>query len=581
MPRRAPLTHVNGGVTLARGQPDAPRALDPVDGAPVESMPCRPFRHSPPMRPPHRPAPAKRRPRRPAITAARRIRNAPAGPPSSRATSRAFCCAGCQAVAETLHAAGLDALYAGRTQSALRPEGDGDEWTRWSDVGRGRGLVRASARRAPRGVAAARRHDLRRLRAAARVVARPPAGRRRGARELRDPPRARRVSTPRATRLSAVLRAIAAVRLFGVSVRPRAPRGARAARAPRAARAHRRRAARDDAGDDVRAAASISPTTASRREQRRLLDWASFVLTLPALFYSARAAVRERVARPRASRASAWTCRSCSASRRRSRRARGRRSRGGGPVYFDSVTMFIALLLVARYLELVARQKAGRRDRGDRAPAAGHRRAAAAAGRAPGDARDRSRPPTLVAGDVVLVRPGALVPADGVDRRGPLARRGGDAHRRERAACRAAPAMPLWAGAVNRDNALVMRVTAAGEDTRLCRDPAPGRARRERAPRGRAQRRSHRRGLRRRSLLLLARRDRRSSWLCRRSVARAAGHVRRARRVVPVRALARHAGGARRRCGLARAARRRARARRCAGDARRRSRTSCSTRPAR
>ena len=57
--------------------------------------------------------------------------------------SRAFCCAGCQAVAETLHAAGLDALYAGRTQSGVRPEGDGDEWIRWSASAEAAGLVRA------------------------------------------------------------------------------------------------------------------------------------------------------------------------------------------------------------------------------------------------------------------------------------------------------------------------------------------------------------------------------------------------------------------------------------------------------
>ncbi len=37
---------------------------------------------------------------------------------------RAFCCAGCQAVAETLHAAGLDELYAGRSAVAVRPEAE-------------------------------------------------------------------------------------------------------------------------------------------------------------------------------------------------------------------------------------------------------------------------------------------------------------------------------------------------------------------------------------------------------------------------------------------------------------------------
>ncbi len=93
-------------------------------------------------------------------------------------------------------------------------------------------------------------------------------------------------------------------------------------------------------------------------EQQRLLEWASFVLTLPALVYSAapffRGAWRD-IAQARlgmdvpvalgigaAFLASAWAT-----------------FTGAGAVYYDSVTMFIALLLLARYGELVARQKAG------------------------------------------------------------------------------------------------------------------------------------------------------------------------------------------------------------------------------
>ena len=93
-------------------------------------------------------------------------------------------------------------------------------------------------------------------------------------------------------------------------------------------------------------------------EQRRLLEWASFVLTLPALVYSAapffRGAWRDvthvrlgmdvpvALGIAAAFAASAWTT-----------------FTGAGAVYYDSVTMFIALLLIARYGELVARQKAG------------------------------------------------------------------------------------------------------------------------------------------------------------------------------------------------------------------------------
>ena len=56
---------------------------------------------------------------------------------------RAFCCAGCQAVAETLHAAGLDGLYAGRTSVAARPESEADDdWVRWGAAAESGGLVR-------------------------------------------------------------------------------------------------------------------------------------------------------------------------------------------------------------------------------------------------------------------------------------------------------------------------------------------------------------------------------------------------------------------------------------------------------
>ena len=90
---------------------------------------------------------------------------------------------------------------------------------------------------------------------------------------------------------------------------------------------------------------------------RLLLEWASLTLTLPALVYSAapffrgagaisarapRHGCSGRVGPCRGVRASAWAT-----------------LRGEGAVYYDSVTMFIALLLCARYVELVARRRAG------------------------------------------------------------------------------------------------------------------------------------------------------------------------------------------------------------------------------
>ena len=374
---------------------------------------------------------------------------------------RAFCCAGCQAVAETLHAAGLDALYAGRTQSGVRPEGDGDEWIRWSASAEAAGLVRT-------------RPDGRRevslllegVTCGACVplleswLARQPGVVEAGVNYATR--RAHVVFDPGATQLSAVLRAIAA---SGYSAFPYDP-------ARREALARReRRALLTRTAIALLAMMQVmmfalpvylSDDGVAPRELR-LLEWASFVLTLPALFYSAAPLfanawrdVRHRrlgmdvpivLGLAAAFAASAWST-----------------FGGGGPVYYDSVTMFIALLLVARYFELVTRQKAGEaieaiaRQRPDTAerlagwPAAGEPETVAAA--------------ALARGEVVLVRPGSLVPADGVVVEG-------RSHVEEAmltgesAPVPRGPGEPLWAGAVNRDNALVMRVVAAGEDTRL------------------------------------------------------------------------------------------------------------------
>jgi Cu2+-exporting ATPase len=137
---------------------------------------------------------------------------------------------------------------------------------------------------------------------------------------------------------------------------------------------------------------------------------------------------------------------------------------GTGVVYYDSVTMFIALLLIARYGELVARQKAGA------AIELVARQRPAIAERLPAwpDAAsvETIAAAQLAAGDFVLVRPGSVVPADGevVDGHShveealltgeslPHARLPGDA---------------VLAGSVNRDGPLVVRVDAAGEATRL------------------------------------------------------------------------------------------------------------------
>jgi P-type Cu2+ transporter len=375
---------------------------------------------------------------------------------------RAFCCAGCLAVAQTITAAGLAGFYASRTASGARLAAEtGDEWTRWDETAAATGLVRD---------AGPDRQEvsllLEGLTCGACVwlletwLARQP-----GVVEARINFANRRAMVawhPGTTKLSHVLRAVSTI---GYRAHPYDP-----ARSEALARTERRALL-------LRLAVALLammqvmmfaiPAYVSSEgvapEQQRLLEWASFVLTLPALFYSAapffRNAWRE-VSHRRlgmdvpvalgigaAFAASAWAT-----------------FTGNGVVYYDSVTMFIALLLIARYGELVARQKAGAaievvaRQR----PAIAER-----LGAWPGSTSAATvAAAQLAAGDIVLVRPGAIVPADGeiVD---------GCSHVEE--AMLTGESMPhargpgdvVLAGSVNRDEALVVRVQAAGEATRL------------------------------------------------------------------------------------------------------------------
>jgi len=142
-----------------------------------------------------------------------------------------------------------------------------------------------------------------------------------------------------------------------------------------------------------------------------LMQWASLLLTLPAVCYSAQpffrgawAAVRQRALTmdvPVALGIGAAFAASVAAT-----------VRGSGEVYFDSVTMFIFLLLCSRVLELAARRRAaGALERLQHGlPDAAQRL----------DAYPASRNTTTVAaadlmpGDVILARPGDAVAADAV-----------------------------------------------------------------------------------------------------------------------------------------------------------------------
>ena len=136
---------------------------------------------------------------------------------------------------------------------------------------------------------------------------------------------------------------------------------------------------------------------------------------------------------------------------------------GSGPVYFDSVAMFVFLLLAARYLEMTVRQRAlSSQERLARpAPTVSERFSAW-----PDSATTMVAAGQLNPGDYVRIRAGVAVPADGIVVDGesdvdecllsgesrPQPKRAGDA---------------LVGSTLNLGSALVMRVTRVGNDTVL------------------------------------------------------------------------------------------------------------------
>jgi len=388
-------------------------------------------------------------------------------PPRSRwhapiaGEERTFCCAGCLAVARTIAGAGLDRYYLSRT-GPLPPAvaGDGEQPVGWNAAAAAAGLVRTL----PGGLREVSLL-LDGLTCGACVwlveswLAREPGVVEAGVNFATR--RARVVWRDGETTLDRVIAAIASI---GYRAHPYDP-----ARRESLARAERRTllvrtgvallammqvmmfSVPGYLSDD-----GIAP------EHQRLLDWASLVMTIPVVAWSALpffAGAWRDLARRRlgmdvpvalglaaAFAASAWSTLGA-----------------GGPVYYDSVTMFVALLLCARYVELVTRQRAGEAiERVARAlPPTAERFEAW-----PGTRTSTVDAATLAAGDIVLVRAGATVPADGTVVDGaalveeamltgeswPHARGVGDR---------------VLAGSVTRDRPLVVSVTASGEATEL------------------------------------------------------------------------------------------------------------------
>ena len=194
----------------------------------------------------------------------------------------------------------------------------------------------------------------------------------------------------------------------------------------------------------------------------QLMRWASLLLTLPVMVYAAapffKGALRDlRLARlgmdvpvaigiAVAFGASVWATISAS-----------------GAVYFDSVTMFVFLLLAGRYLELLARQSAGRtlQHLARLAPETAQRFTSGVTG----DTETVARA-LLAPGDRVLVRPGDTLPADGLLESDRATLSEALLSGESRPIAKAAGAA-LIGGAVNSGSAFTMRVTRVGADTAL------------------------------------------------------------------------------------------------------------------
>ncbi|MFT3759099.1 heavy metal translocating P-type ATPase [Thauera sp.] len=194
-----------------------------------------------------------------------------------------------------------------------------------------------------------------------------------------------------------------------------------------------------------------------------LMRWASLLLTLPVVLYSAAPFFKRALRDIRLRRlgmdvpvalgvgsaflASLWATLT-----------------DGPEVYFDSVTMFVFFLLGGRYLEMVARQKAvrGVEELGKVLPSFAER----LAGWPEQVAGERVPASQLVVGDVLRVRPGEVIPADGIVVEGvgevnealltgeslPVAKRAGDL---------------LTGGSINVSSPLLFRVEHVGDETKL------------------------------------------------------------------------------------------------------------------
>ncbi|HUJ01083.1 MAG TPA: heavy metal translocating P-type ATPase [Usitatibacter sp.] len=376
---------------------------------------------------------------------------------------RAFCCAGCEAVSRAISGGGLDDYYRLREAAAPRParSEDCDELRLYDEP--------ALQQRFARDAGAGEREasilvDGMRCTACAwlveQVAARVP-----GVTSATAHFGSRRALVrwnPAATRLSEVL---AAIRSFGYPAWP-FEAGRLAALEAKERRTMLRRLWVAGLGmmqvmmyavpSYIAGSGDIAP------DIQRLLDWAGLTLTLPVLAYSGWPffAGAWRSLANRALGMDVPVALGIAASFAASAVAT---VRGSGPVYFDSITMFVFLLTAGRYLEHLARARAG----------LGLRRLERYVPQAAQRLRDgngleaETVPAALLApGDRVRVRSGDALPADGV-LEGEEAWLNESLLTGESAALRRGRGEALLGGSVNAGSAFVMRVERVGSESTL------------------------------------------------------------------------------------------------------------------
>lgn len=192
---------------------------------------------------------------------------------------------------------------------------------------------------------------------------------------------------------------------------------------------------------------------------RDFLRWISLVMTTPVVFYSARvffASAWRDLRRGRfgmdvpvslaigtAYSASVWATLT-----------------GSGEVYFDSVSMFTFFLLSGRYLEMAARHKAGQ------VAEELVRLMPATATRLRGGEQEIIPVGQLESGDLLLIKPGEVVPADGVVTEG-ASSTNESLLTGESLPCRKQSGDALVGGTVNIESPLTMQVEKVGDSTVL------------------------------------------------------------------------------------------------------------------